>query len=288
MVDVLIFGIVLSISIFLFLIITGNELFTIMVDEQLRYLRLIVFHAPTPETVTPPSRPDPLARYATWALGEKREPVGCIHIRHAGRIRYGKNGRWMNMGGEAFFSLAVPGFVWRSTITWFPGVWLDAFDYYVDRDAGMILNLFSFFPLENNAHKDELKDGSLFRYLASTCLFPMVHGSSDFISWEHVDDTTAKATIRDKDHSVEALVRFNGRGGIESIESCQKTHPETGRPVPGHFASRFPGYSDEDGYQIPIRVISDIILPEGEEVHAEYVITGIEFDGSEVLHRRNP
>jgi hypothetical protein len=287
MADVLLFGMVLSIAIFLFLIIAGNELFRIKVDEQLHHLRLIVFHAPAPATVTPPSRPGPLERYVVWALGEKREPVECVHIRHAGRIRYGKNGRWMGMGGEAFFSLAVPGFVWRSTITWIPGVWLDAFDYYVDRDAGMFLDLFSLFPLEHNAHKDELKDGSLFRYLASTCLFPMVYGSSDFISWEHVDDTTAKATIRDKDHSVEALVRFNGRGGIESIRSCQKTHPETGRPVPGHFASRFSGYTDEDGYRIPVQVTSDSILPGGEQVCAEYVITGIEFYGSDVLHRRN-
>jgi len=283
--DVLIFGIILGISIFLFLIIIGNELFGIMIDEQLRYLRLIVFHAPTPAKISFPSGPEPLARYVAWALGEQRDTIGCVHFRHAGRIRYGKTGRWMGMGGEAFFSLAVPGFVWRSTISWLPGIWLEAFDYYVDRDAGMYLNLFSLFPLENNSHKDELKEGSLFRYLASTFLFPMVHGSTDFISWENVDDTTAKATIRDKDHSVEALVRFNGRGGIESIESCHKNNPETGCPVPGHFASRFSGYSDEAGYRIPIQISTDIILPEGEELHAEYVITDIEFNTTDSLYR---
>ncbi|MFA5268482.1 MAG: DUF6544 family protein [Methanoregula sp.] len=282
--DMLVFGSILCFPIFLFLIIIGNELFGIMVEEQLRYLRLIVFHAPTPAKVSVPTRPEPVARYVEWALGENRDPIGCVHIRHAGRIRYGKTGRWMNMGGTAFFSLAVPGFVWRSTITWVPGVWLEAFDYYIDRDAGMYLNLFSLFPLEN-AHTEEVKVGSLFRYLASTCLFPVIHGSTDFIRWENIDDSTAKATIRDKDQSVEALVRFNERGGIESIESCQKTHPETGRPVPGHFASRFSGYRDEGGYRIPIQIASDIILPEGEEVHAEYVITDIEFTTTDTMHR---
>ena len=175
--------------------------------------------------------------------------------------------------------------MWHSTITWLPGVWLEAFDYYFDRDVGMYLNLFSLCPLENNAHKDELKDGSLFRYLACTPLFPMIHGSSDSITWENVDDTTAKATILDKDHSIEALVRFDGQGRIESIESCRKTHPETGRPVPGHFASRFSGYTDKGSYHIPIQISSDIILPEGEEVHAEYVITGIEFNTTDAVHR---
>lgn len=285
MLSELLFGFILWIAVFLFIIAVGSELFSIMIDERLRYLRLIVNYAPLLPSVSIPSGPEPIARYAAWALGENLDPVGCVHIRHSGRIRYGKNGRWMNMGGEAFFSLATPGFVWRATITYFPGIWLEAFDYYVDREAGMNLNLFSVFPLDNS-HSNEMKDGSLFRYLASTCLFPMVHGSTDFISWENVDDTTAKATIRDKDHSVEAFVRFNGRGGIESIESCQRTHPETGRPVPGHFACRFSGYTHEGGYRIPIQISSEMILPEGEEVHAEYMITDIEFHPADPVHRR--
>ena len=98
-------------------------------------------------------------------------------------------------------------------------------------------------------------------------------------------DTTAKAIIRDKDQSAEAFVRFNRRGGIESIESCQKIHPETGRAVPGHFTSRFSGYSDEGGYRIPIQITSEILLPEGEEVHAEYVITDILFHQTNSVHR---
>jgi hypothetical protein len=284
MLSELLFGFILWITVFLFIIIVGSELFAIMIDERLRYLRLIVNYAPLPAAISIPTRPEPVARYASYAVGENRDPVGCVHIRHSGRIRYGKTGRWMNMGGEAFFSLATPGFVWRATITYFPGIWLEAFDYYVDREAGMNLNLFSVFPLDNS-HSEEMKDGSLFRYLASTCLFPMIHGSNDFISWENVTETTAKAIIRNKDQSAEAFVRFNGRGGIESIESCHKIHPETGRPVPGHFTSRFSGYSDEGGYRIPVQIFSAIILPEGEEVHAEYVITGIEFHSAGPVHR---
>ena len=280
----LLFGFIVWIVIVLFIILAGNEIFAIMVDEQLRYLRLIVNYAPLSPTVSIPSRPEPLARYVSWALGENRNPAGCVHLRHSGRIRYGKNGRWMTMGGEAFFSLATPGFVWRATISWIPGIWLESFDYSVDREAAMNLNLFSVFPLDNGK-TDEMKDSSLFRYLASTPLFPMIHGSTDFISWENIDDTTARATIRDKDHSVGALVRFDGRGGIESIEACHRTHPETGRPVPGHFASRFSGYSEEDGYRIPVQVSSDIILPEGEEVHAEYTITSIEFHPTGAVRR---
>ena len=110
MLSELLFGFILWIAVSLFIIAVGSELFAIMIDERLRYLRLIVNYAPLPATVSIPTRPEPVARYASYAVGENQDPVGCVHIRHSGRIRYGKTGRWMNMGGEAFFSLATPGF----------------------------------------------------------------------------------------------------------------------------------------------------------------------------------
>jgi hypothetical protein len=191
----------------------------------------------------------------------------------------------MKMYGEGFFSVAVPAFVWHATITWAPGIWLEAYDYYVDRKAAMNLNLFSVFPLDN-AQTDDMKDGSLFRYLTRTPLFPMILDSSPFIGWENVDDTTAKVIINDKDFSVEALARFDSRGRIESIEACRRIMPETGRPVPGHFASRLSSYADVRGCRIPMQITSEIILPEGEYVCAEYMITLVEFDAPGTLCQR--
>jgi len=284
MLSELLFGFIIWIVVFLFIIAVGSELFTIMVDEQIRYLRLIINYAPLPATISIPTHPEPVARYASCAVGENRDPVGCVHIRHSGRIRYGKDGRWMNMGGEAFFSLATPGFVWRATITYFPGIWLDAFDYYVDREAGMNLNLFSVIPLDNS-QSDEIKEGSLFRYFACTPLVPMIHGSSDLFRWENVDDTTAKAIIWDKDRSIEALVRFDSMGLIESIEPCRKTHPVTGKLVPGLIFSNYSSYAEVEGYRIPMQIVSDLILPDGEYVHAEYSILEVEFNTPDTRRR---
>lgn len=279
------FGIILSIVIFLFLIVIGNDLFAIMIDERLRYLRLIIFYAPSPERADIPRDPEPVARYLSWALGENRHPVACVHLRHTGRIRYGKTGRWMNMGGEGYFSLAVPGFIWHATITYAPGIWLDAFDYYVDREAGMNLNLFSLIPLDNN-NTDEIKNSSLFHYLVWTPVFPMIHGLSDFITWENIDDSTAKAIIQDKDHAVEAIARFDGRGWIDSMEIHRKTPAESSHPIPGYIASKFSGYSDVGGYQVPLQITSDIILPDGELLCAEFTLTCIEFDDTDTICQR--
>lgn len=285
MLAAVIVGIIFFIVIFLLIIIVGGDFFASMVEQQIHYLRFITFYAPLPVTVSMPSNPEPVARYVSWALRENRNPVESVQIRHAGRIRYGKTGRWMNMNGKAFFSLAVPGFVWNAKIAYAPGIWLEGFDYYVHNEAGMNFNLLSVFPLDNT-NDEKIKPLSLFRYLASTPLFPMIHGFSHFIRWENVDDSTAKAIIQYNDQSVEAIARFDGRGWIESIEACRKTHPGTGRPVPGHFASRFSEYADVGGYRIPMQIASDLILPDGERVYAEYAITGVEFDTPDTMKRR--
>ncbi len=279
------FGILVWVVIVIIITIVGSNLFAIMVDEQTRYLRLIIFYAPLPATVSIASHPEPVAGYVSWALGENPKPVDCAHVRYTGRMRYGHTGRWMEMNGEALFSLAAPGFVWHAKIAYAPGIGIEALDYYVHHDAGMTFSLFSFLPLVT-ANNDDIRSSSLFRYLAFTPLFPMIYRSSGFIGWETVDELTAKASIRDMDRSIEVIARFNGQGRIESIGTYPKTFPEIASPEPGLFANRFSGYADVAGYRIPMQIASEMILPHGEYVCAEYSITDVLYNISDTVNGR--
>jgi hypothetical protein len=279
------FGILVWVVIVIIITIVGSNLFAIMVDEQTRYLRLIFFYAPLPATASIASNPEPVRGYVSWALGENPKPVDCAHVRYTGRMRYGHTGRWMEMNGEALFSLAAPGFVWHAKIAYAPGIGIEALDYYVHHEAGMTFSLFSLLPLDT-ANSDEIRSSSLFQYLAFTPLFPMIYRSSGFIGWETVDELTAKAIIRDMDRSVEAIARFNGQGRIESIGTYPKTYPEIARPVPGLFANRFSGYADVAGYRIPMQIASEQILPHGEYVCAEYSITDVVYNISDTVKGR--
>ncbi len=83
----LLFGFIVGIVIFCFIIVVGHELFAMIINEQLRYLRLIIHYALLPPAVSIPQRPEPVSRYVSEALGGKRTLVGCMHFRHGGRIR---------------------------------------------------------------------------------------------------------------------------------------------------------------------------------------------------------
>jgi len=276
MYEALIFGIIAGMAIFLFAITVGHNLFSIMVDEQIRYLRLIVSYAPVPDAPRARNLPEPVARYLSWATGPETKIHGCAHIRYTGRIRFGKTGRWMGLSGDAIYSLAVPGFIWHATIVYAPGIWLEAFDYYVHHKAGMNLNLFSTIPLNNASGKD-IRSSSLFRYLASAPLFPRALVTTGRVMWEYLNDSAAKAIIHDAGLSVEAIVRFNGKGWIESVTTEPSADPGTRHNIPGVFACRFSGYSPMGDCQIPTRVFSEQILPDGEFLCMEYRVTEVEF-----------
>ena len=190
----------------------------------------------------------------------------------------------MNVNGEAIFSCATPGFVWHTKIAYLPGIWIESFEYYVHREAGMNLNLFSVFPL-NNAHNDEIKTSSLFRYLASAPLFPTALVPGVSLKWEDVSDSTSRVCIKDGDLCADALVHFDGHGRIQKIEAAHRNQSGTVRPVPGHVMKRFSDYSDVEGCKIPMQISSDLILPDGQYACLEVTITSIEFEIQKKIQR---
>lgn len=288
MYDLLILTILFSIAIFLFAIVIGSNLFAIMVDEQVRYLQLIALYGPMKGPPIRQSRPEPVSEYLAWAFGDKSNPPGCARLQFRGRMKIGKNGRWLKMSGRAWFNVAVPYYVWHATVTFAPGIWIETCDYYVHRNAGMIFNLFSFFPLNNNPRNDILAS-SLFRYLASTPLFPHVLASKGSVSWETIDNSSAIAIIHDGSSSVRALVRFNGNYRIESITLHDTKFPARKKPLPGLFTSSFSGYTEIRGFQVPQHIVFEAHLPDGGYSCTEYTVTGIEYTlsrpDSEVISR---
>ena len=274
--DLLILTIIFSIAIFLLAIAIGSNLFVIIVDEQVRYLRLIAFYASLPALAINRLHPEPVSRYLTWAAGNKPNPAGCAHIQFSGRIRFGKNGRWMKMRGKGYFSLAVPAYVWHATIAYAPGIWIMACDYYVHRSAGVNFNLFSFLPL-NNAHNSGLARPALFQYLAFTPLFPHVLGSLPAVSWESVDDTAAIATLHHAGIMVQALTRFDGKGRLESMAFYDPQSPALDPPAPGIFSCTYSCYEESGGYQVPRKVVVEQFLPDGEYACMDYSLTTIEY-----------
>jgi len=277
MFDLLLFTIILCIALFLFIIVLGENLYSLMINEQVNYLRLIVAYAALPPQQNTRLLPEMVQRYISFAGAGTCAAAESVRMKYHGKARYGKRGRWLDLGGECAFSIAVPGFWWKATLSYLPGIWLDRFDYYVDHSAGMNLNLFSLIPL-SNINNSEIVSPALFRYLSCTPLFPMVHAHCTFIQWHPIDNTAARIVITDGMTSAEALVQFDERGWMESMKSIRESSTMNGKPAPGLVSCRYSSYFEMNGYQIPEVTEAEFILPDGERFEAEYILDSIDFE----------
>lgn len=277
MIDVLIIGFIFFVAIFLFAVAIGSNLFTVMVAEQVRYLDLIMLYAPHPAPASRQSLPEPVYRYLLQAVGSDAARPSCTTLRFRGRARFGKTGRWLHTRGRGIFPFAVPGYVWHTTSTYAPCIWLESFDFYVNRAAGMTLNLLSFFPL-NNAYAKEIQSPALFRYLAFLPFFPQRAAAAGALSWEPIDETAARLRIRDGEIATAAIVRFSGRGWIESIDAECPPDTVSRRRPPGLYRCRYTGESRAGGCRVPRGIVIEQRLPDGEYFCAELEITQVEYD----------
>jgi|GEM_PF-1822921 len=282
MVDLLVITAILFVAIFLLAVAVGSNLFAIMTAEQRRYLRLIEMYAAAPAAIPARDLPEPVYRFVSKASneGDSRTPA-CTRIRFQGRIRFGKNGRWLHTGGRATFAFAVPAYTWQATTTYAPGIWLETFDYCVSSNTGMLLDLFSFVPL-NNARGPEISRSALFRYLAGIPFFPQRAGCAGALVWDHIDETAARAVVRDGGMSAAGLVRFDAKGQVESITADYPADYPVDPAVPnrriGLLSCRFSGSFEAGGNRVPREMVLEQVLPDGASACAELTIVQVEYD----------
>jgi|GEM_PF-3002656 hypothetical protein len=122
-----------------------------------------------------------------------KEFVQTIHLRQKGKMCTVAGGKWMPFEAEQYFTTQKPGFIWFTEVKAAPGIHLAGRDKYEDGKGHMLIKLLSLFPVADAKGK-EIDQGAMVRYLAEIVWFPST-ALSNYIQWEKVDSTTAKATM---------------------------------------------------------------------------------------------
>jgi hypothetical protein len=140
----------------------------------------------------------------------------------------------------------------------------------------MNLNLYSLIPLSNQQSSGMICP-ALFRYLAFTPLFPIIHRTETSIRWSPVDHTAARATITDGGRSAEALVRFDERGWIESMNLLHNPTGAKNGNAAGLVSCKYSSYSEMHGCHIPKTLEAEFCLPDGVLYNAVYHIETLDY-----------
>lgn len=196
------------------------------------------------------------------ASGAVGAPVmRTVRIKQEIKMKLKPDGRWMEATADQYDRTLEPGFLWHVKIKMIPGVHISGRDRFIEGRGHMLIKPMSLFKVVDGSGQ-AIDEGSMQRYLGELVWMPGA-ALSPYITWEAVDETTAKATMSYKGVTVSGRFHFDPETGLVSsfrtlrflVDGDQKELRPWEIPV-----SDYKQYGD---YLLPSRAVVTWQLPEG-------------------------
>lgn len=161
--------------------------------------------------------PAPVRRWllASGAVGRPR--ARTVHLRQRGELRTAPDQGFMPAEAEQVFTADEPGFVWRVKVRMRRVLPVAGRDSYLDGRGRMLIRPLAAIPLVD-ASDEKIDQAALLRFLGEMIWFPSAALAS-YVSWEPIDDRSARATISWGGASVSAAFSFDERGRFRELNA---------------------------------------------------------------------
>ena len=159
-----------------------------------------------------------------------------------------------------------------------PALSVNVHDAYITGEGILHASLFGLVSLANLRGTPEAAQGELMRFFGETAWYPTALLPSQGVQWEAVDDTSARATLKDGKTTVTMLFRFNEDNLIESVRVEARPRMIAGEMIPTQWEGRWSNYEIRDGMRIPLDGEVVWILPEGPKPYWRGRITKLSYE----------
>lgn len=206
-----------------------------------------------------------------------KEVVRTLHLKQRGEMRNAPDGNWLSFEAEQWFTTEQPGFIWLADVAAAPGIHISGRDKYEGGRGHMLIKLLSLFPVAD-ARGKEADQGTLLRYLAEIAWFPSA-ALNDFVHWEEVDSTTAKATMSYGGITASGFYKFNEHGDVLSFEARRYYYREGGATLEDWLIQTDPnGFKEFEGVRIPAKSTVTWKLEQGDFTWLRLEITDLQYN----------
>ena len=206
--------------------------------------------------------PDPVARYFAFALPEGQRRVRVARVRWVGEMRLKPDGAWSPFTAQQQFTGAPPGFVWDAEVRMMPLVPVRVRDSYVAGQGQMLGRVGGVVSVVNEGGTREMALGALVRWLGEAAWFPTALLPGEGVTWEAIDDYSARATVTDGATSVTADFHFAPTGEMTRMTAL-RYRDVNGTGVLTPFEGRYERFIREQGVMVPGAAEVAWLLPEG-------------------------
>ncbi|MBX0330535.1 hypothetical protein K2Z83_23035 [Oscillochloris sp. ZM17-4] len=222
--------------------------------------------------------PAPVQRYFRAALTDGQPMVAAVTLEHTGTFTMSlTDAQWKPFRSTQRVVTQRPGFDWEARIAIMPGMPARVHDAYIGGEGMLHASLFGLVMVADQRGTPEMAQGELLRWFAEAAWYPTALLPSQGVTWEAVDDSSARATMQDGDTTVTLLFRFNADGLIDSLRAEARGALIDGVSVPTPWEGRWSRYELRDGMRVPIAGEVAWMLPAGPWPYWRGRITSIAY-----------
>ena len=209
--------------------------------------------------------PPPVVRFFAATLEPGQPIVTTATLRHRGTMNMGNSTeRWARFDSEQFVVTSPPGFHWDARVRALPGLAAFVRDAYVEGAGLLRAAIAGVVPVEDRRGRGEHARGELMRFLAEAAWVPTALLPSQGVRWTAVDDSSADATLVDRDVQVTLRFHFDDTGGIRGVSSEARPRAVEGGFEPTPWVGRFWNHARRNGMRIPLDAEVAWRTPAGE------------------------
>lgn len=182
---------------------------------------------------------------------------------------------WMTATATQYTTTGNPAFIWIADVKMNGLLNFQGRDKFEDGKGEMLIKMNSLLKVVDEKGR-KIDEGSLQRYLGEMVWFPSL-ALSPYITWEYIDDNTAKATMTYKDTSGSGTFYFNSSGDVIKFMALRfkGNEPDAKR---FEWEMNITEYKKFEGIKVPIKMTSTWKLDEEDWTWLKLEVANIKYN----------
>lgn len=219
--------------------------------------------------------PKPVKRWLEKSNIVGKEHIESVYLEQKGLLRLDPDQKWLEATAKQYFDIVEPAFLW-TVETEMNNIPIVGRDLFYKGKGEILIKLASVFPVANEKDHPKLNEATLQRYLGEIVWFPSA-ALSDNITWEEIDDFSAKAIMTYEGVRGEATFYFNQNYELDKFLALRyKDVKDEKRTL---WQAKVIEIGEFNGIKIPIKLEASWLLQDNEEfMWYQFEITNIKYN----------
>lgn len=197
--------------------------------------------------------PEPVKLWLTKIGAVEKNRISAVHMSQKGLMKLEpEQNDWYKPQAAQYTTVSQPGFLWQVDLTVLPLIKTKGRDLFYQGNASMLIKIASLLPVVDQKANDKINESALSRFLLELPWYPTA-ALNDYLDWEEIDSTTARATINYQGVETAADFIFDQNGKLLRTESMRyKESDESAERL--RCTGELKEYKEVDGIMVPMEI----------------------------------